>query len=257
MRSWNARASATSRTSAGHPAVSRNTAVFPQLNHGPAAVIAEHQAGQCPGAQLVVPRERVRGANGGERLLGRVEDVVTPHDIVPEALARPSGHLRPDVHPHQSREGLLMMRRVAVGVAPAHRVAYQREAVEAQGADEGDEIGDHQVLRVFVGPRRLAMAALVERENMVVLGDRAGEGVPQAGGRAETVVRHQRQRGGLPLLAIVEAQAIEHDELIARFHVPASRLLCAAERYSHGSRTSAQGAEPRPIARLRRALQRA
>ncbi len=184
---------------------------------GPAPVGGPHQAVVHPVAMVGLRRPRIGGAGGGERLVAAGEDVAGPHAGLDSAGAG-GDDFRPDVDDDERAQLL----RPAAGVVHRHHAAHgkaeQGEVLQAERADEGDQVLGHVVGGVFVRrrPCGLAVAALVERQHAVAVGHRRGERVPRPRMAGEAVQQHEVLGAG-PLggpVAVVEAQTAHLDQFV-------------------------------------------
>jgi len=102
------------------------------------------------------------------------------------------------------------------GHAPAHREPDDREVPEPERVGEGREVGRHRRHGVVaVGRRiRIAVTALVEREDAVARGEGARLVVPGAGVAGDPVEQHDRGRRGVSPFGVVKPLAVQRERSI-------------------------------------------
>jgi hypothetical protein len=88
---------------------------------------------------------------------------------------------------------LRMVGRVAEGNAAAHRVTDEREPLQPKLVDERRQVGRHRLRPVVGRPVAVAVAALVERVDVIGIAQMDRDAVPVARLGGKAVQQHQRR----------------------------------------------------------------
>ena len=125
------------------------------------------------------------------------------------ALAR---DLRADVDEDRGAGPLGALREQRHRDHAAHRVAHDERPLQPQLVDERERVLGHRRRRVVGVARPLAVvvAALVDREHVVAVGEVQADEVPGVRGLVAAVEQQQRRRAGLAPLEEVEALVPQH-----------------------------------------------
>jgi hypothetical protein len=185
--------------------------------------------------------ERVRRRHGG------VERRELVHrELLRDRVASRGGDRRHDVDdderpdPRGSRGG----ERDRVQAAEAH--ADERRRVPAEMVEQRVDVGDEVLATVAGRPVRVAVAALIEADDVVRPRERRRDLVEAVGGLRAAVQHEERRRRGRAPLEIVEAQAAEDDAAVAcaRHASPVAEARSVVQRAS-----AAPGRRDRPLSR--------
>lgn len=125
------------------------------------------------------------GAYGSEHGL-----VVVDRTFGRYAGARGSGERRRGLHQHQPLHPVRMRLGEEMGDDASHAVADQTDAVEFARVEEAEEVVEHQLEVVLVGPVAFAVTPQVEGVHPPFLTEQTPGRLPARGGIAEVVQQH-------------------------------------------------------------------
>jgi hypothetical protein len=139
---------------------------------------------------------------------------------VAHALEPGQGDVGADVDDDQPLQLRRVVGRELDRDAPAHRVADEREAAQAQAAREGGHVVGHRAHPVVVvgGGIAVAVPALVEREHAPGRRQALREVVPHPGVPGDAVQQDHRRGVGGPPVEIVQRDAVDLDGALEEGH---------------------------------------
>ena len=152
---------------------------------------------------------RRRQGEAGHEVGDRRHALVAAHrDGVVDPLPREGqGRLRQRVHEDQRLDALGVLEHQPLGDDAAHRVAEQVEALQPEGVEGGDGIGDELVERVarrIAGVGRVAVATVVPRHHPTVGGEVVDDVGPVDAATGEPV--DEDQRGRVTPASVIDGQ---------------------------------------------------
>ena len=105
-----------------------------------------------------------------------------------------------------------------VAVAAAHGMANQVEVAQAQGRNEAVNVAlvSFDAVIAVKGPVAIAVAPLVQGDDVVVLGQGEADEVPAVGLLGTAVQHHHQRSAGLPPFQVVEIHAVDQDAAVHR-----------------------------------------
>ena len=154
----------------------------------------------------------------GIQLVGQFPEVL-------DAVAAPGLGHRPGVHDDQRAQLFRVAGGPNVAVAPAHRVADEVKVGQIQGRHKAVDVPLVGFQRIIAGggPIAVAVAPLVQGDNVVMLGQGQADKVPTVG-LLGTAVEHHDQRIARPApFQIVEGHPVDLDVPVGRFILPGER----------------------------------
>lgn len=116
--------------------------------------------------------------------------VVVDRPVGRHVGARRSRERRRGLHQHQPLHPVRVRLREQMGDDAAHAVADQADPVELARVEEAEEVVEHQLEVVLVGPVALAVTAQVEGVHPPFLTEQTPGRLPARGGIAEAVQQH-------------------------------------------------------------------
>ena len=157
--------------------------------------------------------ERLRGSH---RVLEGIE--VASRELARDRVAPPALHRRGDVDHHEPTHGVGMRRGERDRVQPAHA---ERDERRSRPPSVGEKAADVVYeIRTAIHPARrpvgVPVAALVERQHVMVGGEVGSDVVPAVRGLRAAVEQQQRGPGRRSPVEEVEAETAEHRGAVAR-----------------------------------------